>query len=199
MEAEAREAKRTVMITRGVWALISIGLVPGIADLAQVDINELAIPNLGLVIGLTGTLVSLFLMCGGKKYLRSITEGKFLNSTLVKSFIETAFVITWVFVGYMAYEMVVLSAGGGNYMLGEQAVESLLLAAGIASVFVIPGCGPQIIFVTLFAQGLVPFSALLANAISQDWGCAVPCDEARFGLRLSTGFLLWPWVYCFSG
>jgi photosystem II stability/assembly factor-like uncharacterized protein len=68
----------------------------------------------------------------------------------------------------MAYEMVVLSAGGGNYMLGEQAVESLLLAAGIASVFVIPGGGPQIIFVSLFAQDLVPFSALLANAISQD-------------------------------
>jgi hypothetical protein len=39
---------------------------------------------------------------------------------------------------------------------------------------VIPGCGPQIIFVTLFTRGLVPFSAVLANAISQDGDALFP-------------------------
>ncbi len=39
---------------------------------------------------------------------------------------------------------------------------------------IIPGCGPQIIFVTLYTRGLVPFSALLANAISQDGDALFP-------------------------
>jgi hypothetical protein len=38
----------------------------------------------------------------------------------------------------------------------------------------IPGCGPQILFVTMFARGLLPFAALLANAISQDGDALFP-------------------------
>ena len=38
----------------------------------------------------------------------------------------------------------------------------------------IPDCGPHIIFVTLFAQGVVPFSVLLANAIVQDGHGTLP-------------------------
>ncbi len=38
----------------------------------------------------------------------------------------------------------------------------------------IPDCGPHIVFVTLFAQGIVPFSVLLANAIVQDGHGTLP-------------------------
>ena len=177
---EARVSKPVLYITGGFWVLICIGLVLGIGDLAQVEINELAIPNMGLVIGVLGTLMSLSVMGWGRKHLRRHAGGRTLGSTLVGSFLDTAFIITWVFVGYMAYELIVLGAGGGNYVLGEQVVESLLLSVGVASVFVavavgiIPGCGPQIIFVSLFVQGLVPFSALLANAVSQDGDALFP-------------------------
>ena len=43
-----------------------------------------------------------------------------------------------------------------------------------ALIGIIPGCGPQIIFVTLYTKGLIPFSALLANAISQDGDALFP-------------------------
>ena len=159
------------------WGLLLVGLVLGIMDLAQVDANEL----LGLVIGITGTVISLAIMVFGRRYLRNLCSGeKNLTKTLITNLIETAFVITWVFVGYMAYELIVLGAGSGDYASGEMVIESLLLAAGIASVFVavavgiIPGCGPQIIFVSLFAQGLVPFAALAANAVSQDGDALFP-------------------------
>ncbi len=39
---------------------------------------------------------------------------------------------------------------------------------------IIPDSGPHLIFVTMFASGLVPFSVLLASSISQDGHCALP-------------------------
>lgn len=39
---------------------------------------------------------------------------------------------------------------------------------------IIPESGPNMIFVTLFAQGVVPFPVLLANSISQDGHASIP-------------------------
>ena len=38
----------------------------------------------------------------------------------------------------------------------------------------IPQSGPHIVFVTMFANGLLPFSVLLANTISQDGHACLP-------------------------
>lgn len=38
----------------------------------------------------------------------------------------------------------------------------------------LPGCGPQIIVTTLYIQGIIPFSALTANAISNDGDALFP-------------------------
>ena len=38
----------------------------------------------------------------------------------------------------------------------------------------IPGCGPQVLVTTLFINGLIPFSALLGNAISNDGDALFP-------------------------
>ncbi|BDF94400.1 hypothetical protein KAN5_12380 [Pseudoalteromonas sp. KAN5] len=38
----------------------------------------------------------------------------------------------------------------------------------------LPGCGPQIVVTTLYIQGIIPFSALAANAISNDGDALFP-------------------------
>jgi len=38
----------------------------------------------------------------------------------------------------------------------------------------IPGCGPQVLVSTLYINGVVPFSALLGNAISNDGDALFP-------------------------
>ncbi|HSH34666.1 putative manganese transporter, partial [Schnuerera sp.] len=54
---------------------------------------------------------------------------------------------------------------------------------------IIPGCGPQIIFVTLYTKGMLPFAALLANAISQDGDALFPLIAIDKKSALwSTGF-----------
>ena len=87
---------------------------------------------------------------------------------------DTAFVCVWVFVAYFVYELFVLFVGG------EAVVSSWMMATGFLSVIMgaviglIPGCGPQIIFVSLYGKGLLPFAALLSNAISQDGDALFP-------------------------
>jgi hypothetical protein len=39
---------------------------------------------------------------------------------------------------------------------------------------IIPESGPHMLFVTLFATGMVPFSVLLASSISQDGHASLP-------------------------
>ncbi len=57
---------------------------------------------------------------------------------------------------------------------------STMTSTGLASVIlgvligIIPGCGPQVIFVSLYLKGMFPFAALLANAISQDGDALFP-------------------------
>ena len=168
------------------WIVITLGLVLGIALLFQVDVNSLFIPNLGAVIGIGGTLFSIVLMIMGKKFLADETHEEAelkvmsLKETLIHSAQETAFVATWVYIAYLVYEFSVFGLGGGNYAAGETIITNVMTSAGLMAVVVgaliglIPGCGPQVIFVTLFTKGMVPFAALLANAISQDGDALFP-------------------------
>ena len=38
----------------------------------------------------------------------------------------------------------------------------------------IPGCGPQVLVTTLYISGVIPFAALIANAISNDGDALFP-------------------------
>jgi hypothetical protein len=168
------------------WVIISLGLILGVLDLFQVDLNELFIPNLGLIFGLAGTILSIVMMFLSKKFIADDTheESEMKLASLKETFIhnaqETAFVGTWVFVAYLAYEFFVLGLGSGSYITGELTITTFLSQTGLMAVLigtligVIPGCGPQIIFVTLYTRGMVPFAALLANALSQDGDALFP-------------------------
>ncbi|MCT4564209.1 MAG: putative manganese transporter [Maledivibacter sp.] len=168
------------------WGIISLGLILGIALLFQVDVNSLFIPNLGSIVGIGGTLFSILLMIMGKKFLQDDTHEEAelkvmsLKETLIHSAQETAFVSTWVYVAYLIYEFGVFGLGGGNYAVGEAIMTDAMTSAGFIAVIIgaviglIPGCGPQVIFVALFTKGMVPFAALLANAISQDGDALFP-------------------------
>mgnify|MGYP001044652955 CR=1 FL=1 len=168
------------------WILIAIGLILGILDLFQVNLNTMFIPHFGTILGVTGTFLSIVMMIMSKKFIQDDTheetelKSESLKETLIHNAQETAFVATWVFFAYLAYEFFILLLGTGNYKAGEALMTSFLTQTGLSAVIIgsligmIPGCGPQIIFVTLYTKGLLPFSALLANAISQDGDALFP-------------------------
>lgn len=163
------------------WALSAVGLVLGVALLFQTDVNTgLGIPHLGTVVGIAGTAFCLVYMVLGKRFLKNEAHEEeeqkvfSLRETLVHNAQDTAFVCVWVFAAYFIYELFVIFVGG------EAVVAAWMMATGLLSVIVgaviglIPGCGPQIIFVSLYARGMMPFAALLANAISQDGDALFP-------------------------
>lgn len=63
-----------------------------------------------------------------------------------------------------------------HYLHVEQWIENniYLVIVIAALVGIIPESGPHLLFVTLFSSGVVPFSVLLANSISQDGHTALP-------------------------
>ncbi len=163
------------------WVLVTIGLVLGILMLFQIDVNaNLKIPHIGTILGIGGTVFSIIYMIVNKKVLKSDSHSEeeskvfSLKETLVHNAEDTAFVNVWVFVAYVIYEIAVYAVGG------EAVVKDWMLSTGMTSVFIgaaiglIPGCGPQIIFVTLYTKGMLPFAALLANALSQDGDALFP-------------------------
>ncbi len=168
------------------WIIIALGLILGVLDLFQVDLNNIFIPNLGTVFGTIGTVFSIVMMIMGKKFFQDDTHEESelklldLKETIIHNAQETAFVGTWVFFAYLIYELFVLALGKGNYMMGMETIASFLTQTGLTAVIIgvllgiIPGCGSQIIFVTLYTRNLIPFAALLANAVSQDGDALFP-------------------------
>ena len=55
--------------------------------------------------------------------------------------------------------------------ISDNTILMILLATAIG---IIPESGPHMIFVTLFAAGVVPFPVLLASSISQDGHSSIP-------------------------
>lgn len=163
------------------WVAIAIGFVLSVMNLMQIDMSSLpGLPNIGVWVGGLGTLITILYMICSKKMIHAQThedaEHKLfsLKETFIHNAEETAFVGTWVFAAYLVYELGVYIVGG------EQVVAAAMNSAGLTSVLlgvlvgVIPGCGPQVIFVSLYLKGMFPFAALLANAISQDGDALFP-------------------------
>ncbi|MGL6104569.1 putative manganese transporter [Romboutsia sp.] len=133
-----------------------------------------------MIISIIGVGLSAIYMIISKKSIENstheIVESKYLSfkEMIIHSACESAFVITWIFVGYVVYEVGVLLIGG------QEVVNVLLLASGVISIFIgallgiIPGCGIQIMFISLYSNGAIPFAALISNSISQDGDALFP-------------------------
>ncbi len=130
-------------------------------------------------VGFIGTSLSIILYISSKNFFGDDTEatiGDKLNSldeTLIHAASETAFVTFWVLVAYLVFEFGMIASGVDETGLSGHGagVGAVMLAAFVG---LIPGCGPQIIAITAYVQGIVSFPALVANAISQDGDALFP-------------------------
>ena len=164
------------------WIVLFVGLIIGIAALAGMDIGATWM----MILGAVGTLLSFIIMIAGKKYVSDDTfeeeemKASSLKETMIHDSQETAFVGFWVFVAYLIYELIVYWLGGGDSLAGEIVMEDFVKNAGsypilaAALLGMIPGCGVQIIFVSLYLKGAVPVFALIAHTVSQDGDALFP-------------------------
>ena len=166
------------------WIVALAGLVAGVMYLAR-GAPEVALEvaptffGLFTVAGLLGTALSFYLYFIGRHHMGEAESSRVRErfgsayETFQHAALETSMVTVWVIAGYLLYE----------YTMGVFALDlrALSAAAGVfapmagAALGLVPGCTPQIIFAQLYAvEEVIPFSALAANAISQDGDALFP-------------------------
>jgi hypothetical protein len=164
------------------WVLAIAGLIAGIEYLRrgapEVPLAfGLDFPTLFTVAGFLGTILSFYLYIVGRRFIGAVGSGQkhtFSNTygTFKHAAMETSMVTVWVIAAYLIYEY--------SIVIFSLDIGALAAAVGIwapiagAALGIVPGCGPQIIFATLYASNQIPFSALVANAISQDGDALFP-------------------------
>ena len=152
------------------WAYLALaapGLYVGGAQLAQITVDAvLGVPIVW--IAMAGTILGLVIWASSP--LAAMTNSK--DAPLTRMAEETAFISVWVIGAYLAYDYAAAYAGL-DLEAAFSSVAPLLPLIAIAIGF-IPGCGPQVLVTTLYVNGLVPFAALLGNAISNDGDALFP-------------------------
>mgnify|MGYP001256312935 CR=1 FL=1 len=146
--------------------LIIPGFIIGCMQLMQVDVYGLG--NEVILLGIFGALISVTIWAlSPVNAVTSHSDHPFTRSTE-----ETSFVTAWVISAYLLYEYAHSFLGLDLAVISESALVIIPLLAIIIGF--IPGCGPQILVTTLYLNGVIPFAALIGNAISNDGDALFP-------------------------
>ena len=150
------------------YLLLAIpGLYVGALQLAQIEVGHIfGLPIMW--IALVGTFLGLTIWATSK--VSAMTNAK--DSPLTRMAEETSFISVWVIGAYLAYDYVA-EFGGLDLELLFQSIAPLLPLMGVL-IGLIPGCGPQVLVTTLYLNGIVPFAALMGNAVSNDGDALFP-------------------------
>lgn len=169
-----------IKISKPVWMVAIIpSLIIAFLIAFNVDFSQFG-SNTSTLVTLFGALMALFIVSiwalssRGESYQEVTSEDDTCHppSKIIKVLQDTHFVTAWVVASFMLFEILVNIAG---LDLKTWFVHYAYLAPLIAVLIgFLPGCGPQIIVTTLYIQGIIPFSALAGNAISNDGDALFP-------------------------
>ncbi|PKG68334.1 MULTISPECIES: putative manganese transporter [Pseudoalteromonas] len=169
-----------IKISKPIWV---VAIIPSliIAFLIAFNVNFTQFgASTSTLVTLFGALMALFIVSiwalssRGESYQEVTSEDDACHppSKIIKVLQDTHFVTAWVVASFMLFEILVNIAG---LDLKTWFVHYAYLAPLIAVLIgFLPGCGPQIIVTTLYIQGIIPFSALAGNAISNDGDALFP-------------------------
>ncbi|HEX2258063.1 MAG TPA: putative manganese transporter [Afifellaceae bacterium] len=159
----------------GMWfALLAPGLAVGILVALQLDVDAIVgVAGFSHWFGFAGAAVTLALwvLSGSSDHGHIAASGPAV-STRLRILSDTSFVAAWVTAAFLGYELVVFALGADVSVLFRSWLPLMPLVATLVGF--VPGCGPQIVVTTLYLTGAVPFSALIANAISTDGDALFP-------------------------
>ena len=94
------------------------------------------------------------------------------GSVIRRTIADTNFVTSWVVVAFLIFEVGVYLTGFDlKGLFDDMAIYTPLIAIIVGF---LPGCGPQILVTSLYLSGIVPMSALIGNALSNDGDALFP-------------------------
>ena len=160
-----------------IWlALIIPGMIFGILSAFQIDLDAFFSNNFiknpitffGFFAGSLCFIMWIIPIISGFKYSPSGPNEKIIRRTVS----DTNFITGWVILAFLAYE---LTSHFGGFDL-ETIFNSYYMLIPLIAILIgfLPGCGPQILVTTLYLNGIIPLSAQIGNAISNDGDALFP-------------------------
>ena len=161
-------------------------VVPGIADQKNWYYDAMLPISIPIVISflvyylLRKIMLNYFVHRDDRVHLDSIHSGgphkKDFLHILSDTTTASVFMLFWIFFGTFAYEFIVVQ------LIGEESFKKFITMKEFqvamifvgASIGLLPGCGPQIAFATIFIGGGMSGAAMTANTISQDGDAGFP-------------------------
>lgn len=156
------------------FALFLPGAFIGVAYAAQVDVPQLLAVGGVAWVDAFGAAAALFaIIMWTVNPLSNIRLCISQQRTITRRVADTTnFITIWVLFGFVAYGLAEALFGFQlKTWFGTWIVWAPLVAVIIGF---IPGCGPQIVVTTLYLNGVIPLSAQLANAVSNDGDALFP-------------------------
>lgn len=162
-------------------ALLAPGVILGLLIAFRADglvtdgLAKMGIPDLVLLTGIIGAVLSLVLWAlnpTAGTVCSNALECKSKDDIWEKVTAETVFITAWVIAAYLLFELGILWSGIDLGTVFSQAAPLVPLIAILLGF--LPGCGPQVLVTSMYIAGLVPFSAQLGNAISNDGDALFP-------------------------
>ena len=178
------DEKTKIILKSWFWAGIDrtwfMFLIPGAiftaANTVNADANEwLSFIYMGFADDLSLLLgvytVSIFFSCPSENNPMDLSCRLYVSPTR-RVVAETAFITAWVILGFAVYDSAIYFTGWDLKELFLN-IAPIVPLVGVAIGW-LPGCGPQIVVTTLYINGIIPFSALMGNAISNDGDALFP-------------------------
>ncbi len=178
------ERPNIINLLRWPWiALMVPGLALGLGTAFQVDTNAwfgtFSATDPALWIGCIGALLCLMVWAlsdnAGPMLVNlagKMTETSGWKIHVERIIVDTNFVTVWVICAYLCFELFMLWSSvdlAAVFKTYAAFVPAMAVLIGF-----IPGCGPQILVTTFYLSGLVPFSAMIGNALSNDGDALFP-------------------------
>lgn len=166
------------------WVFLMIpGLVLGIANAFQLDsdvwFGAWSVYQPTLWIGFAGAVLAIIMWALNPVQGPSMVNlsGKLIETKgwkihLERVIIDTNFVTVWVVMAFLIFELGILWSDFDLKVLFE--VWQPIVPIMSVLIGFIPGCGPQILVTTFYLAGLIPLSAQIGNAISNDGDALFP-------------------------
>ena len=160
-----------------IWiALIVPGIFFGVLTAFQIDLDSFfanqfiqnPITFFGFFAGSLCLIMWILPIISGFRYTPSRSDEKIIRRTVS----DTNFITGWVVLAFLAYELTVHL---GSFDL-EAIFKSYYFFIPLIAILIgfLPGCGPQILVTTLYLNGIIPLSAQIGNAISNDGDALFP-------------------------
>ncbi len=163
------------LVRERIWVALMIpGIVIGVLGAFRVDVDSILPGAPGLLIGMAGALLSLWMWVTDGGDTSACHDGACeVEAPRVRRVVnDTNFVSSWVIFAFLGYEMLI--QGLGVDVADALTLWGPLLPAVAVLVGFVPGCGPQIVVTSLHLSGTLPLSAQLGNAIANDGDALFP-------------------------